>query len=161
MSTIHAAAVAVDGKAYLFSAPCGGGKSTHVIEWKKYFGQDAEIINGDFPMLTIEKDRVWVSGTPWCGKERLQCNKTVPVAGIAFVEKSQNNAIRVLNTSDVLKKIFFQLIMPDDKYNCMQDYITFADRLIKTVQFYELKCNISEQAVITAYNYMKQEDIRK
>ena len=26
---LHASAVALDGNAYLFSAPCGGGKSTH------------------------------------------------------------------------------------------------------------------------------------
>ena len=35
---IHSSAVEVDGKAYLFSAPCGTGKSTHTKQWQKYFG---------------------------------------------------------------------------------------------------------------------------
>lgn len=44
---IHSSAVEVDGKAYLFSAPCGTGKSTHTKQWQKYFGADQAIIIND------------------------------------------------------------------------------------------------------------------
>lgn len=54
---IHASAVAVDGKAYLFSAPCGTGKSTHTKQWQKYFGAErAVIINDDKPVLYRNSD---------------------------------------------------------------------------------------------------------
>ena len=33
---IHASAVEVDGRVYLFSADSGTGKSTHTKQWQKY-----------------------------------------------------------------------------------------------------------------------------
>ena len=45
---IHASAVEVDGRVYLFSADSGTGKSTHTKQWQKYFGTErALIINDD------------------------------------------------------------------------------------------------------------------
>lgn len=35
---LHGSAVAVDGGAYLFTAPCGTGKSTHTRLWRDAFG---------------------------------------------------------------------------------------------------------------------------
>ena len=47
---LHASAVAMEGKCYLFSAPSGTGKSTHTKQWQKFFGEEkAEIINDDKP----------------------------------------------------------------------------------------------------------------
>ena len=52
---LHASAVEVDGKAYLFSASSGTGKSTHTKLWQEYFGYDkALIINDDKPALKFE-----------------------------------------------------------------------------------------------------------
>ena len=34
---LHSSAVALDGKAYLFSAPSGTGKSTHTSRWVSHF----------------------------------------------------------------------------------------------------------------------------
>ena len=47
---LHASAVAVDGYAYLFSAPCRMGKSTHTKNWQELLGKEnAVIINDDKP----------------------------------------------------------------------------------------------------------------
>ena len=42
---LHASAVMLDGRAYLFSAPSGTGKSTHTEKWCRLFG--AEYLNDD------------------------------------------------------------------------------------------------------------------
>ena len=40
--------VAVDGQAYLFTAPCHTGKSTHTRLWRELFGDRAEeIVNAE------------------------------------------------------------------------------------------------------------------
>ena len=44
---LHAAAVVVDGKAYLFTAPRKTGKSTHVQLWLQEFEGRATILNDD------------------------------------------------------------------------------------------------------------------
>lgn len=55
---LHSSAVVMDGYAYLFSAPCGTGKSTHTALWRKVFGEDrARILNDDKPALRFEDGR--------------------------------------------------------------------------------------------------------
>ena len=48
---LHASAVAVDGKAYLFSGQSGIGKSTHTGLWKQTFGDQVKLFNDDKPAL--------------------------------------------------------------------------------------------------------------
>ena len=43
----HCSAIALDGKAYLFAAPSGTGKSTHTRLWREVFGNRAVMINDD------------------------------------------------------------------------------------------------------------------
>ena len=54
---LHASAVVMDGYAYLFSAPCGTGKSTHTDMWKAAFGDAVVMLNDDKPALKKEQDR--------------------------------------------------------------------------------------------------------
>ena len=61
---LHASAVALDNYAYLFSAPCGTGKSTHVDLWIKKFGERAFIINDDKPAIRIINNTIYAFGTP-------------------------------------------------------------------------------------------------
>lgn len=66
---LHASAIEVDGKAYLFSADSGVGKSTHAKLWQKFFGEErAEILNDDKPAVVIEDECCFAYGTPFSGK---------------------------------------------------------------------------------------------
>ena len=47
----HGAAVEVNGKAYVFTAPSGTGKSTHIKLWMDALGEKVRVINGDKPIL--------------------------------------------------------------------------------------------------------------
>ena len=54
---MHGAVVAWKDQGYLFTAPSGTGKSTHLALWKKYLGDQAEVINGDKRFLKLWKMR--------------------------------------------------------------------------------------------------------
>ena len=54
---LHASAVVMDGYAYLFSAPCGTGKSTHTALWQKVFGKDRAVA-----LIFKEKLSVFING---------------------------------------------------------------------------------------------------
>ena len=57
---LHSSAVAWNGRAYLFSAPCGTGKSTHRQMWQQLYGEDAAIaFNDDKPALRLLEDGKW------------------------------------------------------------------------------------------------------
>ena len=59
---MHGAVLSWRGKGYMFTAPSGTGKSTHLALWKKYLGDEVEIVNGDKPLLSVEGDVVSVYG---------------------------------------------------------------------------------------------------
>ena len=53
-TVFHSSALAVDGKAYLFTAPSGTGKSTHISLWQQRFGNSVQIVNGDKPIMRFK-----------------------------------------------------------------------------------------------------------
>ena len=88
---LHSSAVMLDGKAYLFSAPSGTGKSTHTEKWCRLFG--AKLLNDDKPALRCQ-DGTWMAyGTPWSGKHDLSEPVGVPLGGIAFLKRGEENRI--------------------------------------------------------------------
>lgn len=91
---LHASAVVVDGYAYLFSGPCGMGKSTHTAMYKNSW-PDAVIINDDKPALR-RIDGTWhVFGTPWCGKDGINVNTSALLGGICFLHRGDTLLRRI------------------------------------------------------------------
>ncbi len=151
---LHASAVLMDGKAYLFSAQSGVGKSTHTAMWQKVFGRErAKILNDDKPAIRIEKDGIYAFGTPWSGKTDLNINVKAPIAGICFIERGKTNKIRRENGGAVIGKMLSQTIRPYDEKD-MDMLLGHIERILKEIPIYTLSCNISEEAVHTAYNAM-------
>ena len=64
---LHASCVEKDGKAYLFSAKSGTGKSTHTHLWLRAF-PDSRIINDDKPAVRRMDGTFYACGTPFSGK---------------------------------------------------------------------------------------------
>ena len=52
---MHGSVIAVDGRAYMFTARSGTGKSTHVRLWRKLFGDRAVMVNDDKPIIQISE----------------------------------------------------------------------------------------------------------
>lgn len=88
---VHGAAVAFQGRAHLFCAPSGTGKSTHVRLWCEHLGSAVTVINGDKPIVRVPADGgpPIVYGAPWAGKEGWQTNASAPLAGICFLGRSR------------------------------------------------------------------------
>lgn len=150
---IHASAVVVDGRAYLFTADPGTGKSTHTALWLQYFGSRAFIINDDKPVLRKETDGYRVYGTPWSGKTDQNRNTSAKLGGIIFLERSQENWIRPADPKCACGKLLRQTIHHGSRQQMLQ-MLTFADELLRTVKVCDMGCNISKEAVKMAYKEM-------
>ena len=97
----HSAAVKQGDSAYIFSAPSGTGKSTHLRLWMRRFGKELAVINGDKPILRLTQEGTFrVYGTPWAGKEGWQNNISGELRGICFLEQSPQNRIRRLTPEE-------------------------------------------------------------
>lgn len=153
---LHASAVAVGGNAYLFSAPCGGGKSTHTALWQEYFGKDrAIIINDDKPAIRLINDTLYVFGTPFSGKSDKNTNIKVPLKAICFLEHAKENSIRKMSAVEALMQIFNQTLRPTDAKR-MEKLIFLVDKLLKHIPVYKMGCNMSLDAVETSYTQMSK-----
>ena len=152
---LHSSAVAVDGYAYLFSAPCGMGKSTHTQMWQKLLGEDkAVIINDDKPVIRKIDGVYYAFGTPFSGKYDISINKGFPVKGICFVCRGDDNSIKQLKTEESVTPFLNQTIKPSDmeSYDKMLDIV---DDLLNTVSCYLLHCKADVEAAEISYNAMK------
>ena len=150
---LHSSCVVLDGKAYLFTAPCGTGKSTHTGLWVKQFGDRAFILNDDKPALRLE-DGVWYAyGTPWSGKHDISRNVRVPVGGIAVVERSETNEIEPYNGRDAIHFLLTQVVRPKAAgYRVL--LLEMLDKLLTTVPVWKLKCNMDPEAALVSYQAM-------
>ena len=151
---LHASAVALENKAYLFSAPSGTGKSTHTHLWLDYFREKAVIINDDKPAIRLINGIFYACGTPWSGKTDENENIQIPLKAIAYIKQSKENYINKAESEKAIKYILEQTIRPTG-HSSMDKLLTLLDKLLKEIPVYELFCNISEEAVLTAYNKMK------
>ncbi|MCC8356877.1 MAG: hypothetical protein LJU34_03345 [Oscillospiraceae bacterium] len=152
---LHAAAVAVDGWGYVFTAPSGTGKSTHAGFWLREFGPRAVMINGDKPILRRVDGRFYVCGTPWRGKERLGTAEGVPLRAVCLLERGAENAVAPADTDAVLDKIFRQVLLPDEPEAIVRQ-LDLLDALLRAVPAYALRCNLSPDAARAAYDGMNR-----
>lgn len=150
---LHASAVVVDGRAYLFSAPCGTGKSTHTKLWLEVFGDRAVILNDDKPALRLE-DGVWYAyGTPWSGKYDISANLHVPVGGICFLHQAKENSIEPFQGPKAIFALLAQTARPAGA-DLRGQMMELADKLFERVPVWQMGCNMDPQAAVVSYEAM-------
>lgn len=150
---LHASAVVMDGKAYLFSAPSGTGKSTHTALWLKHFGEKAAILNDDKPAIRVIDDKIKVFGTPWSGKTDLNLNMDAELAGICFLERAESNYIEEISKGEAIVRIFNQTLRPNVEKD-MDLLLKTLDVVIGNTNVYKMGCTVSEEAAQLAYERM-------
>lgn len=153
-SYLHSSAVTLEGKAYLFSAPSGTGKSTHTEKWCRLFG--ASYLNDDKPALRLV-DGVWMAyGTPWSGKHDLSIPAGAPLGGIAFVKRGEENAIRRLSPAEALPFFMSQSLWRLRTEQAMEKQLCLVDKLIRQVPVWELTCRNDDEAAFVSHKAMTQ-----
>lgn len=150
----HGSAIEMDGKAYIFTAKSGTGKSTHTRLWRKVFGERVRMINDDKPLIGIENGKITVYGTPWQGKHNLGANCSAPLAAVSVLERSDNNFIERMSHSDAFMKLLTQIYRINDGEK-MKKILSLCDTLTSSVGVFRLGCNMNDDAAIVAYQGMR------
>ncbi len=199
---MHGAAITYGGGAYLFCAPSGVGKSTHISLWRRFLGSDVDIINGDKPFLSLEGVQaqnqdsaggpdsalsamsagaadggragacesaaaetcgqpgsfIRVHGSPWAGKERWQKNRSAVLRAICLITRGEENSIRRIGgpgtsggtgtpgAGECLAALMRQIYIPRGA-EAAQATLGLVDALVRLVPVYQLRCDVSEEAV--------------
>lgn len=153
---LHSSAVEYEGKAYLFSGPSGMGKSTHTRLWHEAFGEEAKVFNDDKPALRRFDGKWFAYGTPWCGKDGINQNRKVPLAGICFLRRGKENSVRRLSAAEIVPRLLAQTphnLGP----NAMDCLLTLVGQLVAEVPVFELHCLPNTDAARMSYGAMKEE----
>lgn len=152
---LHASAAALGGRAYLFSGPCGRGKSTHTRLWQSAFGEAVQVFNDDKPALRRMDGRWYAYGTPWCGKDGINLNQKWPLGGICFLEKAEENRIRRLSAAEALPLVLAQTtyrLQPQS----MDLLLASLDKLLREVPVFLLENRPEETAARLSYETMRR-----
>lgn len=148
---MHASVIAVDGEGYAFLAHSGTGKTTQTRLWLAHFGPRARVINGDKPLIRVMSDGTFVAyGTPWCGKEGMGCNASVPLKALFLLERSTAPTCEPADQEYSIDRLFHQLLMPDHPEQMMR-LLDMVDKLVETVPCYRLRCDMTDDSVTVAY----------
>lgn len=152
---VHSAVVEAHGQAYAFLARSGTGKSTHISLWKRAYGDEVQIINGDKPICRYIDGAWYAYGTPWCGKEGWHRNTRAKLKAICYIERGEVNSIEKLTPADSASRFMKQILIPRDM-NKMSKTFEIVDRILKETSSWLLRCNISLEAATIAYEAMSK-----
>ena len=151
----HGSTVAVGGRAYLFTAKCGTGKSTHTRLWRQVFGDRAAIVNDDKPFLKLTDNGILACGSPWSGKHGLDTNIIVPLQGICILERGKENRIARILPEEALPMLLHQTHCPLALQN-REPFEALVLQLAQTVPLWRMECNMDPQAADISHKAMSE-----
>lgn len=142
---LHCAYMVYQGKAILFSAPSGTGKSTQAELWKQYRG--SRIVNGDRALLR-KIDGVWSAcGWPVCGSSDICEAEDTPLYTIVMLRQGETNHIERLSPIQAFTQLYAQTTINQWNPAFVQRAMELIEDLIGQVPVYQLTCNMTEDAV--------------
>lgn len=152
---LHGSTLAVDGRAYLFTADCGVGKSTHTRLWRELLGTRAVVINDDRAFLRITPEGVLACGSPWSGKHGLDTNLCAPLGGICILERGSENRITALPFSEAAPFLLKQSFQPAPDSAPALEALTQS---LAQVPLWHMECTKSLDAAQTAFQAMASKE---
>ena len=154
---LHAAAIVYRGKAYLFVALPGTGKTTHISLWRKVVGEEVLVLNGDKPFLRNQDGKILVYGGPWRGKEGFGCNGVYPLGGVYLLNRGQENRVCQASSQEKLGKLLDAILLCED-HGAMLNVMATLDALCKSVPVCMLYCNMETDAVDVVRKHIEEGD---
>lgn len=146
----HGSTVALDGFAYLFTARCGTGKSTHTRFWREVF-EGAQMVNDDKPFLEITESGVIAHGSPWSGKHGLSENISVPLKGICILHRGPENKIAPITGSEAMEMLLAQGYCPAEFQEKFQN---LTEALAQKVSLWSMECTKDPEAAKVSHTAM-------
>ena len=139
---MHGAAIALENESYIFIAPSGIGKTTHIQKWLEHC-PNAFVINGDKPFVLVDEEdgcTIKACGSPWGGKEHLYSNAIVPLKAIIIMERGEENIMKRISMTDAFPLLLQQIYRPVDA-DKMKKTLKLLLKLNGKVTFWHFQCN--------------------
>lgn len=134
---LHASYIEHNGKAIIFTAPSGTGKSTQADLWHLHRG--AQILNGDRAVIGLRDNIPFAFGFPMSGSSPYCENRSIPLCCIVSLKQGPENQLRRLRGKDALRVILNGTYAdPKHREDFIRNMDTAADLLHTPI--FELSC---------------------
>lgn len=142
---LHASYICHGGKAILFTAPSGTGKSTQAELWCRLRG--ARLLNGDRAAVMAEPETIMVRGVPFAGSSGVFENEAFPLAAIVYLSQASETVITPLTGVRAFRSVWegcsVNIWNPEDVTACTETVLAAIQR----VPVFHLACTPDESAV--------------
>ena len=142
---LHASYIGWEGRAILFTAPSGVGKSTQAALWQEL--RNARLLNGDRAAVMVENGRVLVGGIPFSGSSGISENVSLPLAAIVYLSQAPQTRITRLSGVRAFRSIWegcsINLWNREDVTACTESVLQTAGQ----IPVFHLACTPDASAV--------------
>lgn len=152
----HCSFVERDGKAILFTAPSGVGKSTQADLWNQFRG--TSIINGDRSAVCCTDSGVVAAGIPFSGSSAYCENRILPLVCVVYLSQATDTSIRRLRGTEAFLRIWEGCSINTWDREDMVRVSEAVTRVVSTVPVYHLSCTPDESAVIALEQQLRKQD---
>lgn len=151
---LHSSFVEMDGKAILFTAPSGTGKSTQARLWETYRG--ARVINGDRTVVTMGEDGVFAYGIPYCGTSGICQSAVLPVAAIVYLSQGPESVAVPLTGLRAFRRVWEGCSVHVWDREDVEMSANMVTEAIRQVPVVHLTCTPDESAVNVLEAYLQE-----
>jgi len=142
---VHAAGIEINGQGFIFPGKSGAGKSTLT---RQFAAREPIGLLSDDRMVVRKMDGVLRAfGTPWPGEAKIAVNKSVPLAGMFFIEHGSKNAIKEIRPQAALERLLPVISVPWYDQETFPKILVFCEELISRVPAYEFHFEPTHEAV--------------
>jgi len=142
---LHAGAVKINNRAFLFPAASGGGKST----WADLASTmpSWSVLGEDKVIMRKSGDDYLIYGTPWNPRPKFQKADSAPLRGIFFLHHSPENQIIEINQLSALQEMLQQSFMPFSERDELDRAVSILEDVIHRVPSYSFGFRPDQSAV--------------
>lgn len=151
---LHSSFIQVEGKAILFTAPSGTGKSTQAGLWEKYRG--ARVINGDRTVVTVGEGGVLAHGIPYCGTSGICASAVLPVAAIVYLSQGPESVVQPLTGLRAFRRVWEGCSVHVWNREDVEMSTHTVTEAIRQVPVVHLTCTPDESAVTALEAYLQE-----
>lgn len=149
----HCSYIAHQGRAILFTAPSGTGKSTQAELWREL--RSAGIINGDRAVIRSTDRGILACGIPFAGSSEYCHNETLPVAAIVYLAQAPRTTIRPLRGYEAFARVWEGCSVNTWDKEDMSRASDLVQQVVEQIPVYYLPCTPDESAVQAVEEVLK------
>ena len=150
----HCAFIEWQGKAILFTAPSGTGKSTQAELWKIH--RNARILNGDRAAIRLSGGQLTAEGIPFCGSSPYCEKASLPIRAIVYLAQGKENLVKPLGGYAAFSRLWEGVSVNTWDAEDLQLVSAAVQETVRQVPVYHFSCTADERAVTALETILRE-----